>query len=165
MMLHERLRTNFAPIRIYDFGRRECENRQCAHGCFWGIRSSDAGSLSGKEAERGRDRGIGARPVKAEDAADRRSTGRTPDDGSSPVPDWAMPEAHAVHRRDDRRFGQADPGKAAVLFKAGPIGVHSTGNSTGCGREHFSGDWNGYESRRTLSGLSPSGIVGGNMSW
>src|SRR5438046_1567586 len=39
------------------------------------------------------------------------------------------------------------------------------GNSTGCGREHFSGDWNGYESRRTLSGLSPSGIVGGNMSW
>src|SRR5207249_4466160 len=122
-------------------------------------------AFSGKEAERGRDRGIGARPVKAEDAADRRSTGRTPDDGSSPVPDWAMPEAHAVHRRDDRRFGQADPGKAAVLFKAGPIGVHSTGNSAGCGREHFSGDWNGYESRRTLSGLSPSGIVGGNMSW
>src|SRR5438874_1806430 len=44
-------------------------------------------------------------------------------------------------------------------------GVQSTGNSRGCGREHFSGDWNGYESRRTLSGLSPSGIGGGNMSW
>jgi transposase len=68
------------------------------------------------------------------------------------------------YRRDDRRIGERNRHAIATLSAANPIGVFGAGNQADRRRYHLSGDGNGHESRRAISRLSPSGILGDGLS-
>ena len=88
-----------------DFGRRECENRQCADKRFRDVRTSHAGGVTGEPAECGTDGRFGTRSATAENPADYRGARGPLDEGSPPDAVAANSETHGIHRRHGQRTG------------------------------------------------------------
>src|SRR5215471_5045160 len=63
-----------------DFGRRQCQDRQCADKCFRDVRAGDAGSITRKQTQYRRDGGLGARSITPENSSDYRGTRRSLDE-------------------------------------------------------------------------------------